>query len=1043
MKNINVNSTEVFKFFVQREPEKHSTNNLTYIFIESSVSELVNPLLRVIDESKTNQRRIANEIVESEHSILESFIREEDIELKVDDHNKLVKDLELEADQKLRNLSSIINNFTNSERFVTNFDKLKLKSLRLIVAWLTNENKKTELSVYKDKIYEVFSQSAESLMNSTEFQQDKSNVYNSLLSLNFFKTSEPGLKNNLFTLARVINFIELIGNNDTSLISEDGVAANPLESEIVIPTGIFDQNITTAQYYEFADSITTNDRIRKLATRLKDLNTASMELSKVKTNQLKVREKPSSQTVQRESNIQQQSKKIGGPENIEEADEVLDLVLSEEGIKNLSDTTKKLLHDEHTPLDSTPFTDLIPMIEKNVWKTRLSIDPTLGPGTFRDAEETIKSINNVVLRMKSSTRSTGLLPDFGLVDKGPPDYPPFVSGIGDLKKVKDRTVKFVFGEPIHVENILMGEKKERTHRKLNRTEETVVLEERITEDITNYMESIDRFELQKASNEVIQSENRLDFGVNISGGYGPFFQASSYLDVGIGSNKQKSIEFSSSIAKKTIEKSLEKIQKKINEKRITKLFQEIEETNFHTLDNTARNTNIHGLYQCLDKVACGELYVYDKRLLVEVILGDPAFFYKSTFKRNAEKAMKLRNANKILPPEPIPFKWSVLDINEFSYALIASFYDVEVSPPPPRYIWHTETFKQEQFIQSEDVKTDSVTSFVAERRVQVPEGYKVIGRSVRRLWKTDDLSDTDTDFDTAIIPPASFGAEGSVGIIVRITHVKSYSCAVGLWLERTDNLFSKWKLDTYKKIHQEYLNQKSLYDSKLSELAISEDMSIEIVGNNPLFNRETEKVELKKGAIMMLTKNHLANLNGFYNFDWPGKPDDRPDYDYPYMDFNRTRILGRQVLFFEQALETHNMLYTFYSYFWGLHGDWEENLFRSDVDPLFNNFLKAGAARVVFPVRPGFEKAVLYFLRTGIIWEGKDVPVIGDPMYVDIVEEMKEKLDLLDYDGRPEDIWTYKMPTPLVYLRENDLSDTEENLPSWESCEDILPPPEG
>ncbi len=53
----------------------------------------------------------------------------------------------------------------------------------------------------------------------------------------------------------------------------------------------------------------------------------------------------------------------------------------------------------------------------------------------------------------------------------------------------------------------------------------------------------------------------------------------------------------------------------------------------------------------------------------------------------------------------------------------------------------------------------------------------------------------------------------------------------------------------------------ALYDSKMSELAISE--GIEVVGNNPLFNRETEKVELKKGAIMMLTNNHLATSGSY------------------------------------------------------------------------------------------------------------------------------------------------------------------------------------
>jgi len=49
---------------------------------------------------------------------------------------------------------------------------------------------------------------------------------------------------------------------------------------------------------------------------------------------------------------------------------------------------------------------------------------------------------------------------------------------------------------------------------------------------------------------------------------------------------------------------------------------------------------------------------------------------------------------------------------------------------------------------------------------------------------------------------------------------------------------------------------------------------------------------------------------------------------------------------------------------------WKNKFLLDDVDPQFGAFLRAGAARVVFPVRPCFEAALLHYLETGEIWNG-------------------------------------------------------------------------
>ena len=57
------------------------------------------------------------------------------------------------------------------------------------------------------------------------------------------------------------------------------------------------------------------------------------------------------------------------------------------------------------------------------------------------------------------------------------------------------------------------------------------------------------------------------------------------------------------------------------------------------------------------------------------------------------------------------------------------------------------------------------------------------------------------------------------------------------------------------------------------------------------------------------------------------------------------------------------MVYFFYPYFWGKKQAWVEKSNIYDDDPLFTQFLQAGAARVVVPVPLAYVDAVLFYLE--------------------------------------------------------------------------------
>jgi hypothetical protein len=137
----------------------------------------------------------------------------------------------------------------------------------------------------------------------------------------------------------------------------------------------------------------------------------------------------------------------------------------------------------------------------------------------------------------------------------------------------------------------------------------------------------------------------------------------------------------------------------------------------------------------------------------------------------------------------------------------------------------------------------------------------------------------------------------------------------------------------------------------------------------------------------------------------------------PAINIKDTREKAPLVQFLEQAFEWQHLSYVFHPYFWAELPRWVELMHREDeTDPDFTAFLRAGMARVLIAVSPAYEDAVLHFLATREPWTGGPVPVIGDPLFVPLHEELREQIDD-KLGGVPEgEPWTFTVPTSLVYL---------------------------
>ncbi|MER9117121.1 hypothetical protein NKH93_10895 [Mesorhizobium sp. M0954] len=602
-------------------------------------------------------------------------------------------------------------------------------------------------------------------------------------------------------------------------------------------------------------------------------------------------------------------------------------------------------------------------------------------------------------------------------------------GIGDLKVVKQKLLAYVPGEVAHIENVLKGEFKDRKHRVLDRAETMVFTSEEEAQETERDTQSTERFELKKEAEQVIKEDMSVQAGVTVTGGFGPV-TVTAHGDFAYSTSKQESAKNSSNFAKDVVDRSVSRVQKKTKVERTTKTLHEVEETNSHGLDNKHGTGHITGVYRWVDKRYRAQVYNYGRRLMLELIVPEPAAFFRTSQMRSA---LELAG---VTPPQPLvnakgqPLTSS--DITPSNYQLFTSRYNAAgVTPPPAEWVYITTVFDQGAI-------DNGLTVSKSVKDLIVPEGYilRFFNAEVSIIWVQGGpqfmLQIGEWGFHLLASTAVKHGSNqlvgpsaspdpwddpiGPVPVSIIGYDINAYAVNVAANCERTTAHYEKWQLSTFDKIYTAYKALKSEYDQKVAQ-AQAQIGAVVIRGRNPQTNRTIEKAELKKLSITMLTGQHFAYFDAMT--DPPGQPAQIPEVK-PIEALSE----GRYIQFFEQAFDWDQITYLFFPYFWGRKRNWIKVSNMDDPDPLFAQFLQAGAARVLLPVSPAYNEAVLYFLESKDpdvfkkIWQGGEPPKLDDPLFTSIAEEIKAQTDDLAGAVPEGEPWEFTVPTTLVWLQD-------------------------
>ncbi len=618
-------------------------------------------------------------------------------------------------------------------------------------------------------------------------------------------------------------------------------------------------------------------------------------------------------------------------------------------------------------IHSNPFTERVEkrLNQQEIGLFRNVISNALHPDftdvfLLLDVESLLEELNRMCLQIQAIEEDlTEGLPTVPVVDN--PTFKPIVTAIGwgDLIVARESLVGYEAREIAHIENILPGETKLREHERLSKTEEVQETEIITEKESEKDSQTTDRYELQAQSQETINQDFSISTGVNTSGQYG-LTHVDTSLDAAFSQSQSQSRSSSINTAREIVTKAVERTFERVRRLRRLTITEEIRELNRHKLANDAGSptpTSVSGIYLWVEKIQKVELRHYGTRMMLEFYVPEPAL--------SLHERTSMHNVRMKLPP----FDVSPAGIHPGNYMCLAQRYGaMDVEPPPTLLIQVGYGWVSKINEEDEAWGEDQFTS-----TINIPAGYRPTWAKVAWSGLKGKDDNNEFNFSFAVAGRSQENVEHKVhtydGVVLQLRTDTDWPQGVpvsgrvhGTWdgamyvhvnlvCIRTAEALDAWRLRTWEALRTGYeaLQRKTAQDEQ--QQAYQRNLLGSMITDGPAAeNRRIERSELQKWAIKSMRLVH-QNFNAVEQVDeFQEISPEVAEGDAPI------------VRFYEDAFEWEHMNYFLYPYHWARRDSWHMRTAAKAVDPKYQAFLEAGAARVIVPVTPGYEDKVAWFL---------------------------------------------------------------------------------
>lgn len=620
-------------------------------------------------------------------------------------------------------------------------------------------------------------------------------------------------------------------------------------------------------------------------------------------------------------------------------------------------------------------------------------------------------------------------------DPGTPGAPRTVGSAkvihGLLMRVEDRILGYEPGAIARIANVPAAATKLSETELTTRTEDVVETTTGETSTQEQSLQTDERFALQQEAEKEVSLEMSAKAAGGFSASYGPV-SAEGSAEASTTFGMHSSTSSASDYAKNVVEKAVSSIVKSKQELTRHTRVVDLRDLQREGFDNTGGDST-SAIYQWVDEVHEGRLLNYGSRLMLEFLIPQPGTVLLWSMTGEASQ--------KDLPQPPSPFDIALADIEPGGIDdLVEEYGATDLPPAPPRYRFVSKILKVAPDLTE---KTDDRKTYVvSDESLAIPEGYEG-----DRFWASltttrprdkalnadnrDDLKDgryaleVGREFYRLRGKRSELFAFGEAGGMVPLTGTvpigitgtedRAGTAMIVVRCRRTDALLDEWRIEVYAALQKAYQRKADEYDDKVRMARVRGGLTL--APRNPAQNRAIERDEVKRSAICLLTAQY---------FDAFGALRRRPPSRLPQIRFDEARTEGEYIQFFESAFEWTQVEYVLYPYFWSNPAaDWLDALNLRMDDPLFETFLRAGAARAVVPVRPGFEAAVMTYLshpEEPVLWDGREYEDIDmdDELYFPVWQAVMENQGQTETApvqvGSP---WRFRIPTNHQILSED------------------------
>jgi Type II secretion system (T2SS), protein G len=570
--------------------------------------------------------------------------------------------------------------------------------------------------------------------------------------------------------------------------------------------------------------------------------------------------------------------------------------------------------------------------------------------------------------------------------------------------------------------------------------------ERIIQDqFESYSERgvAEKTDFSMSSENETRHSNAFNFTASASGGYGP---VSLTVSTGLSttSDDRQAVQESAKRNREVTEKASARTRQehKVSVKLETK--RGVEDSSFRTITNPHEDRALRIDYYRMMRKWRTDLFRYGLRLTFDIAIPNPGARLWTHYRRLHELDQAIG--------EPFEFPLKPETLPESGWQAVATTYGATIDPPPPT----TVTISISRALQDPHGGNE-IFDFVA------PDGYVMRLNPVicEGIWAgnldpNSSVGPPSTPYvifppNTTMTPqPNTESVPGMVGGSLRLDSqglgggkhaswfliympVNRLLVDVRMDAVRLDTTLAAWRAKSWTTLRDAAF---AAYQANIARLQGERDqLWMLLTGKDTLTLRRLEREELIRQTLHWLIgpdfdeapDDVTAAVKHLLDIEAKDRPDQWPGGGAAYRHLNQMQWstaagFGDFLKFIHQAIEWENILYFLYPYFWGSDDLGREKLLFDHPDPTHRDFLRAGYARVVVPIRPGFEEDFTDLVDTGIFSGASSSP------YLSIASEVAA-FARTNYAGVPP-ANPEKHARPLLY---------PEQRQTWETMQEVVP----